>query len=121
MGTRQGSWRRKLTATVTTGVAGSLLVGSSAFGQVGPVSPTTVGMPGDGLWQKVLGWMMQWGLWLSLAAIVLGAGGWWISASTGSYGGASRGKQFVLGGAVGALVIGLAPTMVDLLFNAGKS
>ena len=87
-----------------------------------PVNPTpsTTGMPGAALWNQVLGWMMQWGLWLSLAAIVLGAGGWWVSASTGSYGGASKGKQFVLGGAVGALIIGLGPTMVNLLFNAGK-
>ena len=87
-----------------------------------PVNPTpsTTGMPGAALWNQVLGWMMQWGLWLSLAAIVLGAGGWWVSASTGSYGGASKGKQFVLGGAVGALIIGLGPTIVNLLFNAGK-
>ena len=52
--------------------------------------------------------------------IVLGAGGWWVSASTGSYGGASKGKQFVLGGAIGALIIGLGRTMVNLLFNAGQ-
>ena len=52
--------------------------------------------------------------------IVLGAGGWWVSASTGSYGGAAKGKQFVLGGAIGALIIGLGPTMVNLLFNAGQ-
>ena len=52
--------------------------------------------------------------------IVLGAGGWWISASTGGYSGAARGKQFVLGGAIGALVIGLAPTIVNLLFAAGR-
>ena len=84
------------------------------------VSPSTEGMPGAELWQQVLGWLMQWGLWLSFAAIFLGAGGWWISASTGSYGGTSRGKQFVLGGALGALVIGLGPSLVNLLFNAGQ-
>jgi hypothetical protein len=108
--------------------AGSLVVGAIAVGWVSPVaadpvnaSPSTVGMPGAGLWQQVLGWVMQWGLWLSLTAIVLGAGGWWISGSTGSYAGASRGKQFVVGGAIGALVIGLAPSMVNLLFNAGRN
>jgi hypothetical protein len=83
-------------------------------------SPTSQGMPGAGLWNQVLGWMMQWGLWLSLMAIILGAGGWWVSASTGSYGGASKGKQFVLGGAIGALIIGLGPTIVNLLFAAGS-
>ena len=93
---------------------------SPAFADPVDPSPSTDGMPGAALWNQVLGWMMQWGLWLSLAAIVLGAGGWWVSASTGSYGGASKGKQFVLGGAVGALIIGLGPTIVNLLFNAGQ-
>lgn len=110
-------WRSSLAAVLAA--AAVLTVGAPAGAQVS-VSPSTQGMPGDGLWQRVLGWVMQWGLWLSLAAIVLGAGGWWVSASTGSYSGASRGKQFVLGGAIGALVIGLAPAMVNLLFAAGK-
>ena len=108
-------------ALVGGAVAGLLLVlPAEAWAQV-DVQPTTVGMPGAALWGHVLGWLMQWGLWLSLAAIFLGAGGWWISASTGSYGGASRGKQFVLGGAIGALVIGLGPSLVNLLFNAGQA
>ena len=105
-----------LSVAVTTATAWKA---SPAFGQV-VVDPSTEGMPGAQLWQQVLGWLMQWGLWLSVAAIFLGAGGWWISASTGSYGGASRGKQFVLGGALGALVIGLGPSLVNLLFNAGR-
>lgn len=105
-----------IAAAATTAV---LALPATASAQV-DVSPSTDGMPGAALWGKVLGWLMQWGLWLSLAAIFLGAGGWWISASTGSYGGASKGKQFVLGGAIGALVIGLGPTIVNLLFNAGR-
>ena len=114
-------WRRNL---ARAGVASTTFVCAAtrcvvADAQVNP-TPTTDGMPGAELWNQVLGWLMQWGLWLSLAAIVLGAGGWWLSASTGSYGGAARGKQFVLGGAIGALLIGLGPTMVNLLFSAGQ-
>ena len=114
--------KRVLRRFATIGVAmsaGVFTAPGRATAQVN-VQPSTTGMPGAALWGQVLGWLMQWGLWLSLAAIFLGAGGWWISASTGSYGGASRGKQFVLGGAIGALVIGLGPTMVNLLFNAGQ-
>lgn len=99
---------------------GSVALAAQPAAAVVNVDPSTNGMPGAELWTQVLGWMMQWGLWLSLAAIVLGAGGWWVSASTGSYGGASKGKQFVLGGAIGALVIGLGPTMVNMLFSAGQ-
>lgn len=108
------------TGTVLMFATALLLPASAAFADPVNPTPSTDGMPGAALWNQVLGWMMQWGLWLSLAAIVLGAGGWWVSASTGSYGGASKGKQFVLGGAIGALIIGLGPTIVNLLFNAGQ-
>lgn len=110
--------RRLVRGAAVAELAG--MVGAAPVGAQVDVNPSTAGMPGASLWQQVLGWLMQWGLWLSLAAIVLGAGGWWVSASTGSYGGASRGKQFVIGGAIGALLIGLGPTMVNLLFNAGQ-
>ena len=115
-------WRKFVFRTGTVLVFATAVLGPVSEAFADPVNPTpsTDGMPGAALWNQVLGWMMQWGLWLSLAAIVLGAGGWWVSASTGSYGGASKGKQFVLGGAVGALIIGLGPTMVNLLFNAGQ-
>jgi|CXWK01.1.fsa_nt_gi hypothetical protein len=115
--------RRKFafrTGTVLMFATVILLPASAAFADPVNPTPSTDGMPGAALWNQVLGWMMQWGLWLSLAAIVLGAGGWWVSASTGSYGGASKGKQFVFGGAIGALIIGLGPTMVNLLFSAGQ-
>ena len=115
-------WRKFAfrTGTVLMFATVILLPTSAAFADPVNPTPSTDGMPGAALWNQVLGWMMQWGLWLSLAAIVLGAGGWWVSASTGSYGGASKGKQFVLGGAIGALIIGLGPTIVNLLFNAGQ-
>ena len=117
-----GRWRTRIRTggVIATAMTAGVLPAGVAFADPVNPTPSTTGMPGAALWNQVLGWMMQWGLWLSLAAIVLGAGGWWISASTGSYGGASRGKQFVLGGAIGALIIGLGPTIVNLLFNAGN-
>ena len=58
-----------LTVAATAVTAGR---SSPAFAQVS-VDPSTDGMPGAQLWQQVLGWLMQWGLWLSVAAIFLGA------------------------------------------------
>ena len=115
-------WRRIIRRVGVVLATAGLAVAPARVVFADPVNPTpsTDGMPGAALWNQVLGWLMQWGLWLSLAAIVLGAGGWWISASTGSYGGAARGKQLVLGGAIGALIIGLGPTIVNLLFHAGQ-
>jgi hypothetical protein len=117
---RSARRRTRLLARVTMAVVATLGMAGPAGADPFVVEPSTNGMPGADLWRQVLGWVMQWGLWLSLAAIVLGAGGWWISASTGGYSGAARGKQFVLGGAIGALVIGLGPKIVNLLFAAGR-
>jgi hypothetical protein len=38
----------------------------------------------------------------------------------GSYGGASRGKALAMGGVVGAILAGLAPAAVNLLFTAAS-
>jgi hypothetical protein len=117
---RSARRRMRLVVSATMGLVAAVGIAAPAGADPVVVDPSTNGMPGADLWREVLGWVMQWGLWLSLAAIVLGAGGWWISASTGGYSGAARGKQFVLGGAIGALVIGLAPTIVNLLFAVGR-
>src|SRR4051794_33227116 len=112
-------WVCRAVAAVVLSVSAPMWSAGPAFAQV-DVSPSTAGMPGDGLWQQVLGWGMQWGLWLSLAGIVLGAGGWGVSGATGGYNGASRGQKVVLGGAAGGLVVGRGRTMVNLLFNLGR-
>src|SRR5690349_9975079 len=97
-------WRRRLAGGVLVW-AGVVVPAGWAAADAVDVSPSTGGVGGAGLGGRVLGWVVVGGLWLSLAAVVLGAGGWWLSTSTGSYSGASRGKQFVIGGAIGALVI----------------
>jgi hypothetical protein len=45
---------------------------------------------------------------------------WAHSSTSGSYGGVHRGKQYVLGGAIGALVLGVAPLLISTLFATGK-
>ena len=83
------------------------------------VSPSTVGMPGAGCGAGV-GLVDAVGVVAVVRGDRPGGGGLVGIGVDGQLSGASRGKQFVLGGAVGALVIGLGPTMVNLLFNAGQ-
>jgi hypothetical protein len=69
--------------------------------------------------------LLDWGGWFALAAslggLIIGAGLWAHSSTSGSYGGVHRGKQYVLGGAIGALVLGVAPLLISTLFTTGKS
>lgn len=85
------------------------------------VTPSTDGMPGAGLAQQLLGWLSQLALWGSLASILAGAAVYGLAQNAGNYNGAYRGKQLAVAGVVGALLAGLAPTAVNLLFRAAES
>ncbi len=82
--------------------------------------PSSAGMPGADLVQQIL----SWGQWLGMAAcalvIVYGAATWHGFAGA-SAGRSVAGKTFVMAGAVGLLLIGLLPTIVSMLFGAGRS
>lgn len=85
------------------------------------VEPTSEGMPGAELIQTLLNWTQMIALWGSLAALLVGAAMYGLAREGGSYGGAGRGKTLALGGVIGAILAGLAPTIVNMLFAAAQS
>jgi hypothetical protein len=89
------------------------------IGQV-DVTPTTTGLPGGELAQKLLNWLAQGALWGCLAALLIGGLVWGLSARAGNSLQAGTGKTFAIGGAVGALIAGLAPTIVNTFFNEAQ-
>lgn len=84
------------------------------------VGPNPTGMPGAALIQQILGWLSQVALWGALASILVGAAVYGLGQSTGTYANSSRGKQLVVAGAIGAILAGLAPTAVNMLFSAAN-
>jgi len=84
------------------------------------VSPSSAGMPGAELMSHLLSWLSQLALWGSLASILVGAAVYGLSKESGHHAGATRGRMLAAGGAVGALLAGLAPTIVNLLFRAAS-
>ena len=89
------------------------------FGQV-DVSPSSAGMPGAELIQQLLDWSQMIALWGSLAALLIGAAMYGLAREGGSYGGASRCKSLAMGGVVGAILAGVAPAAVNMLFQAAS-
>ena len=85
------------------------------------VKPSSAGMPGAELVQKLLDWSQMVALWGSLAALLVGAAMYGLAREGGSYANASRGKGLAIGGVVGAILAGVAPTAVNLLFQAASS
>ncbi len=84
------------------------------------VNPNSTGMPGAELIQKLLNWSQMLALWGSLGALLIGASMYGLAREGGSYGGASRGKALAMGGIVGAILAGIAPTAVNMLFEAAS-
>lgn len=84
------------------------------------VTPTAEGMPGAELIQQLLNWTQMLALWGSVAALLVGAAMYGLAREGGSYSGASRGKNLALGGVVGAILAGIAPTAVNMLFQAAR-
>ena len=89
------------------------------IGQV-DVTPTTTGMPGGGLAQKLLDWLTQGALWGCLAALLIGGLVWGLSARAGNSLQAGSGKSYAIGGAIGALIVGLGPTIINTFFNEAQ-
>lgn len=84
------------------------------------VTPSSQGMPGADLIQQLLNWAQMVALWGSLGALLAGAAIYGLARESGSYGAAHKGKTMALGGAVGAIMAGLAPTVVNMLFEAAS-
>lgn len=84
------------------------------------VDPNADGMPGAELIQKLLNWGQMLALWGSLGALLVGSAMYGLAREGGSYGGASRGKTLALGGVVGAILAGVAPTAINMLFEAAR-
>ena len=83
-------------------------------------NPSSDGMPGAGLVQQMLNWLDQVALWGSLASILVGAAIYGLAQQSGNYAGGFRGKQLALAGAVGACLAGVAPTAINLFFQAAS-
>jgi hypothetical protein len=82
------------------------------------LSPTGAGAPGASFIQTALNWMGQYGLWACLAAVLLGGMTYGFSTYAGNSYRAAHGRSVALAGAVGAVIIGLGPSIINLLFNA---
>ncbi len=85
------------------------------------VTPNSTGMPGAQLVQQLLDWSQMVALWGSLGAVLIGAAMYGLAREGGSYSNASKGKGLAMGGMVGAILAGIAPTAINLLFKAAAS
>jgi len=79
--------------------------------------PTADGAPGSVAIQGLLDWLGQYALWACVAAVVAGGGLFAWARRTGGSSMAVTGTALAGGGAVGAILVGLAPEIVNALYS----
>lgn len=87
---------------------------------VSGIQPNANGLPGSSVVTDLLGGLQAWALFGSIAAVLLGAAVWGLSTHTGSAVGVHRGRTALLGGALGAVIAGAGPAIVNFFFSTGQ-
>lgn len=94
--------------------------GQAAADGVG-THPDPTGLPGGAALQKLLDGLVFIGLLGCVATIVVGGATWFAGAQSGNFGASLGGRRAVVGGVLGALVIGASAALVNFFFAAGSS
>lgn len=103
-----------LLAALPTAVATPLLAVAGFLAQV-EATPDS-GLPGGATVQKVLNWTAYLALAGCLASLLVGAMVWGLANHAGNGYQAGKGRNYAIAGAIGAVIAGLAPTIVNTLF-----
>jgi hypothetical protein len=103
-----------LLAAVPTAVATPLLAVAGFFAQVTATPDST--LPGGATIQKVLNWTSYLALAGCLGSLLVGSMVWGLAAHSGNGYQAGQGRKYAIAGAIGAVIAGLAPTIVNTLF-----
>lgn len=121
---RARAWATAVATTVAVVVASHLQTAVAhaqvVLAQV-QVNPTSTDFPGGAMVQKMIDWAAQFGLWGSVASLLIGAGIWGVSQQFGNGFQSGKGKVLAAAGAVGAVLTGLAPIIVNTLYNAAQA
>src|SRR5436190_24046925 len=119
-GSRQVPLRRVVVAVHVTVATLAVSAGRVAADPVGG-EPDPSGMPGAQLVSQLVNWLMWVSLMASLGAVLYGAAMWRGGARLGNSPRAEDGRHYVAGGAIGALLSGLAVILVNTLFAIGRA
>jgi hypothetical protein len=111
---------RRVIAVVTSTAAILAVPAGAALAQPVAGEPDPTGMPGAALVTRIINWLMWVSLMASLGAVLYGAAMWRGGARMGNSPRAEDGRNYVAGGAVGALLAGLAVVMINTLFTVGR-
>ena len=112
---------RRVVAAVASAAATLVVAPGRVWAQTVDGTPDPSGLPGADLVRQIVNWLMWVSLMASLGAVLYGAAMWRGGAKMGNSPRAEDGRNYVAGGAVGALIAGLAVVLINTLFEVGRA
>ena len=112
---------RRVVAAVASAAAALVVAPGRVWAQTVDGSPDPSGLPGADLVRQIVNWLMWVSLMASLGAVLYGAALWRGGARMANSPRAEDGRNYVAGGAVGALIAGLAVVLINTLFEVGRA
>lgn len=83
------------------------------------VNPNSDGLPGGELFQKIVDWAGQVGIWLVIMAFVIGAGMWAVGTISSNPQASARGQKAIGVAVIGAILLGGAAAILNIVYDAG--
>ena len=108
---------KSVVATLTLPVSLAAMTGT-ARAQV-DVNPNGAGIPGAQLVGNLINGVAQFALFASVGAVLVGAGFWGWSNYNDRAAGVNRGQKMILGGVLGAVIVGASNLIINSAFAAG--
>jgi hypothetical protein len=98
---------------------GTTLVGATTFLQT--VNPTPGVLPGGNWLGTMINGIAGWALLFALAGLLVGAALWALGSHSQNYQQSYVGKRAVMASALAALLVGVAPGLINFFFHAGAT
>lgn len=117
---RQRPVRTRFAVGTLTGILALTAMTGTAGAQV-DVQPNGDGIPGATLVAGLVNGLAQYALFASVGAVLVGAGFWGWSNYNDRAAGVNKGQKMILGGILGAVIVGASNLIINAAFTAGTA
>lgn len=109
----------RLAALPITALAVWLVLENPAMAMQIEIEPSSDGLPGGDLFQKIVNWAGQVAIWLFAIGFVVGCGMWAVGGLSGNPQSSARGQKTIFVSTGAAILVGGAAAILNIVYEAG--
>ncbi len=109
----------KLAALAFAALGVWLVLENPAMAMQIEIEPSSDGLPGGDLFQKIVNWAGQVAIWLFAIGFVVGAGMWAVGGLSGNPQSSARGQKTIFVSTGAAILVGGAAAILNIVYEAG--